>query len=359
MTYNKSWLFIVFFLLVALLATPTQGTAINAHIESYGIIEYRSNNSKLMGVDHFWWGEMNEGHFELVKNAGGNAWREHFRYSAWRDDQPLAYDPTVTFRSRMRQMMRWANERNIKIIIGTIWWESLSPPEGWSQLKANIIMNANGLGDEWIDGWGEIIRELQPYAIDVMNEPMWVYDTTYEAIMTQEQFFEAYRNFCIRTIRAWRAIKPDLICIVGGCPFWDLKPLAANPIPEPNLIYALHYYYSYDGTQPPEYSKTGKAYWEGRLDEAKTLLESELLNQGVKACEDARLQLLMEETGTCPEAPNAFVFMQDMYDFCKAHNIGVTHHALVPYPKLTAGLLNEDWVTLNDLGELWYQNMWA
>ena len=325
----------------------------NVVVKSVGTISY---HTKLMGVDHFWWGEINAGHFDLLKNCGANAWREHMRYADWRDDVPYWKDPSLTFRIQMKNFVRWGNERGIKFIVAAMALEHLT--ENWTQMKADVIMNKDGIGDEWINGWGEVIAGLQPYAIDIMNEPMWVYGTTYESTMTQEQFFEAYRQFCIRTIRAWRQLKPDLVCIVGGCPFWDLKPLAANPIPEPNLLYAVHYYYAYHGTIPDTAPAPNKAYYEGRLSEAKTLLESFLLyNEGIKACEDAGLQLLMEETGTCPEAPNAFVFMQDMYDFCKAHNIGVTHHALVPYPKATAGLLNEDWVTLNDLGKLWHQNM--
>ena len=361
MTYNKSWLFIVFSLLVPLLTTPTQGTAINAHIGSYGIIEYRSTNYKLMGVDHFWWGEINTVHFDLLENCGANAWREHIWYSSWRDDTPYWKDPSLTFRIQMRNFVRWANERGIKFIIDTAGYDGTPP--SWRQFKADVIMNKDGMGDQWINGFGEIVRELQPYAIDVMNEPMWVYGTTYEATMTQEEFFEAYRQFCIKAIRAWRQIKPDLVCIVGGCPFWDLKPLAANPIPEPNLIYAVHYYYAFDGALWEYPSESSVAYWEGRFDEAKTLLESLLLyDEGIKACEDAGLQVLMEETGTysgrgvVPYDSN-FVFMQDMYDFCKAHNIGVLHHSLNPFPKASTGLLNEDWTTLNDLGKLWHQNM--
>ena len=357
---RKSGLLIAPLLFVSLFIASSLGIVReNVVVESVGTILY---HTKLMGVDHFWWGEINAGHFDLLKNCGANAWREHIWYSSWRDDTPYWKDPSLTFRIQMRNFVRWANERGIKFIIDTAGYDGTPP--SWRQFKADVIMNKDGMGDQWINGFGEIVRELQPYAIDVMNEPMWVYGTTYEATMTQEEFFEAYRQFCIKAIRAWRQIKPDLVCIVGGCPFWDLKPLAANPIPEPNLIYAVHYYYAFDGvTQPPEYSKAGRAYWEGRFDEAKALLESFLLyDEGIKACEDAGLQLLMEETGTfsgrgvVPYDSN-FVFMQDMYDICKAHNIGVLHHSLNPFPRASTGLLNEDWTTLNDLGKLWHQNM--
>jgi hypothetical protein len=262
----------------------------------------------------------------------------------------------------MREMMQWSSVRGIRVIIMTGEWDSwdtgMTGSPSWSQFKADVIMNKDGIGDQWINGWGQVIRDLQPYAADVMNEPMGVSGTTYEPTTTYGQFVEAYRQFCVRAIDAWRLIKPDLVCVINGCPFWDLKPLAANPIPRANLIYAVHYYYANDGTLGQEPSNIDLAYWEGRLAEAKTLLESFLLNdEGVEACGNAGLDLLMEETGTCLEASNAFAFMQDMYDFCKSNNLGAIHHALVPYPKSKAGLLSEDWTTLNSLGELWSQNM--
>lgn len=279
-------------------------------------------------------------------------------YSHWRDDPSYWKNPAVTFRSRMQEMTQWASKRGIKIIIMTGGWDSWSPEPSWEQFQADIIMNKDNMGDRWINGWGEVIASLQPYAIDVMNEPMWIYGTTYQNTITQEQFFEAYRQFCMKTIDTWRTIKSDLVCIVNGCPFWDLKPIAANPIPRPNLIYAVHYYYACEGTISDTDTAANKAYYEGRLSEARILLENFLLyDEGIKALKDADLQVLMEETGTCIEAPNWNVFMQDMYDFCAAYNIGVVHHALVPYPKCPPGILNEDWITLNDLGQLWYLNM--
>jgi hypothetical protein len=343
-------------LLPVLFITSTLAIASdNKNIQSHGTISYYSPDARLMGVDHFWWGEINTALVDLVKNSGGNAWREHMIITEWEDNPSWWKDPSVTFRSRMRELMQWTSARGIKVIIATIGWDSWG---GNQQQQADTIMNESGMADQWIAAWGEIIADLKPYAIDVMNEPMWVYGTTYEATTTQEQFFEVYRSFVTKAIRAWRTIKPDLVCVVHSCPFWDLKPIAANPIPEPNIVYPIHYYYAYDGTLGPTPIASAFAYWDGRLAEAKILLEEYMLNDaGLKAAQDAGLQVLMEEVGTCLAAPNAFVFMQDMYDLCKAHNIGVTHHTLNPYPKCAAGLLNEDWLTLNDLGEIWYRNM--
>jgi hypothetical protein len=312
-----------------------------------------------MGVGHYWWGEINSTHFDLLGNCSANTWREAFFYDWWHDNSTYWADPSVTFRSKMYDMLNWSHQRGIMFYISpdalnyTEWAEG-SPDQG----KADVIMNASGKGDLWISCYGEVIRELQPDIIDVMNEPPLVDWTSYNKTVTRQQFFEEYENFVVRAINAWKTIKPDMIFDVESCPWWDLSPLVANPLNISNVIYSYHYYYSYDGTPPPDWDSASKAYWAGNLTEAKQLLDQHLLNEtGIGAALDKGMHIDMTETGACLAAPNALAFMQDMYDFCKTHDIGVLYFSLNPYPKAPTGLLNADWKTLNAMGELWSANM--
>jgi hypothetical protein len=334
-----------------------------------------------MGVDCPEWINFDEEQADLLKNAGANAIRFFFWSNEWIADPPAWTEPDnpeMHFQAKHIRIAVWLKQRGINLIIGAIGFEEGTPPEGWSQMKADVIMNADGKGDQWIAGFGDIIAKLQPYGINVMNEPQEVTGTTYAGSMTQAQFFEAYRQFVTKAVNAWRTIKPNLVAVVSGCPFWDLKPLAAKPIPLPNVVYGFHYHYCHEGVLSSGYNEPADiAYWNAttpeQLETAKAILYDQWLNPltwgpGLQNVIDAGLDLCFIEVGAGNQANNAEVWMQDVYDFCKARNIGVLQHQFRPYPRYPSGLLQEGtleqpggiwWkpVTLNSMGELWSRNM--
>ncbi|MFB3888912.1 MAG: hypothetical protein ACE14S_05425 [Candidatus Bathyarchaeia archaeon] len=368
MMRNKSTIVAAIAISMTILLASVQGSGLaqaimgDANINSYGTITYPApSTSKLMGVSHYLWGEVNASHFDLLSNCRSNVWREAFWFDSWNESTPYWRDPTITFRSKMLQMREWSHERGIKFFISpdTINYED---EDNSAQAKGDVIMNTSGKGDLWISCYGQVIRELQPDIIDVMNEPPHVSFTSYADTVTQEQFFQNYLNFVNKAVAAWTAIKPDIIFDVMGCPFWDLNPMMVKPINSSNVIYSLHYYYCLENIAPSSYdTAANRAYWAGtNLTQAKLLLENYLLNgAGIKSVLDKGYRVDMTEAGSCPEARNSFVFMQDMYDLCKKHGVGVLHFSLNPYPTASTGILNADWNTLNAMGQLWARNMAA
>jgi len=327
-----------------------------------------------MGVDGPEWINFDEAQADILKNNNANAIRLGIYSNNWINNIPAWTDPEnplMNFQAKHKRIAEWLQQRGVRLIVCADGFE-WNPPEGWVQMKADVIMNTDGKGDKWIADYGDVIVKLQPYGIHVMNEPEGVAGTTYEGTITQEQFFEAYRQFVIRAINTWRAIKPDLVAVVSGCPFYDLHPIAANPIPLPNIVYGFHRHYAHEDA--PWYPQpSDDAYWNAttpaELQTAKALLYDELLNErGFQACLNAGLELCMIEVGAGNQANNAEVWMQDVYDFCKARNIGVLQHQFRPYPIYYSGILQEGtleqpsgiwWkpVTLNSMGQLWSRNM--
>lgn len=348
---HKLALPIVTLLLLAALLIPSSLGNITSSValQSAGTILYLTND-KLMGVDFLAWFDVPLTPLtDIVKNAGGNAWRQNMISDCYTDQYWF---------STMKNLKNDLDQRGIKLIIATMGVDSWLFDFNWQE-QADIIVNVNGSGDKWINDWGNIIKALNPYAIDVMNEPMGIEGTTYAPTMTQQQFFDVYRQFVIRAIEAWRQIKPDLVCIVANCPFykpWEETGFDVNPINESNIIYSYHYYYSYDGNYPPSYLPEQIDYWEGRLSEGKKLL-GERIDSDTLPMRNKGFTVLVEETGSNVANPNALVFMQDWFDLCKERNLGVIQHALAPYPREIAGMLNEDWTTLNALGKVWARNM--
>lgn len=329
---------------------------------------------RLMGVDSLEWINFTEELADLLKSWGANATRWGIHTCTWKDN-PVAWTGTKgRVQEEFKVIFQWLKDRGIRPIVIAM-GNCQEDVVGYPQMKADVIMNHEGRGDEWITDYGDVIAKLQPWGITVMGEPHWVQDTNYKDTMTQEQFFEAYRQFVIRALNAWRQIKPDLVGIVTSCPFWDLKPMAANPIPLPNIIYKFGVHYCYEDVLPiPEWiTPATLAYWNAttpqELEAAKALQYEEFLQErGVQAMLDAGLRVDFQETGAGNKANNAEVWMQDVYDFCKARNMGVLHHNFRPYPRYPQGILQEGteeapsgiWrlpLTLNSMGELWRRNM--
>jgi len=310
-----------------------------------------------MGVVSPEWGRFSSESADLIKSVGANTVREFIVPEWWQNDISHWIDPTIKYQAKHLQIKQWLKERNIKYYMGTWGTWVWDPPEGWSNAKAKVILNIDGLQDQWINDIGQIIQVLQPDIIDVMGEPPELSDTQYAGTMTDAQYFDAYRQFVIRAIRNWRTIKPDLACVVYSIPWWYLQPMVSNPIPEPNVIYPVDFYYSYEGSYPPSYETWAIAYWEGRLTEAKSLLYNQFANTGIQEAIDAGLVVIFAEVGSHLANPNALVFMQDVYDFAKTHNMGILHECFRAYPTYGTGILNSDWTTLNQMGEVWNQNI--
>jgi len=235
-------------------------------------------------------------------------------------------------------------------IMGRNAWEQMYD---W-QWKRDLINNVGGLADEWIVDCGNIVREAQPDIITVFNEPFGDLSNGESASST---FLQKYRDFIVRAIRAWRQIKPDLIGVVQGVPFWELQTILNPPFAEPNLLYALHYYYSYEGTYPPSWEKANLAYWNGDLINAKVLLEQDWLNNmGLQAAINAGVPVFFEEVGSNTRVPNCTVFLRDAIDLIRKYNmVGFTYlcnDTSRPYPSL----FNSDG-SLNSLGQVWVDAM--
>jgi hypothetical protein len=137
-----------------------------------------------------------------------------------------------------------------------------------------------------------------------------------------------------------------------GMPFWDLKPLIdAGGIQRSNVIYALHYYYTYDGAYPASNSQVERDYWAGNLATAKAELYSDFLGDtGIQDAQNAGKTVWFEALGTNTSNPNANVFAQDAVNFCKQYGISF----------IISGASNSDnwpWIfntdgTLNSIGSI-------
>jgi hypothetical protein len=293
---------------------------------------------KLMGANLLGWGDVPSA-ASLLKSSGANSVRvtmvsKAFPVSSW----------LVNLKSQL-------DANGIKLIIGTMGindWE-FSFSQG-SQLQSDIITNVNGKGDSWRSDWSKIIQTLQPYAIDVMNEPIKGPNSN-----GYTPTLEDYKFFVQQCIQSWRSVKSDLVIIVPNYSYFDPYTIDIY-IDQPNIVYSYHDYYAYNNQYPQVWQQWAREYWNGSLTTAKSLFQQKILKD-MGALINASREIVWEEGGTNYLNPHADAYLQDWYSLCKQYNIGISTAFLEPYPRSVSGMLNSDCTTLNYMGQIWAANM--
>jgi hypothetical protein len=333
-----------------------------------GTCRAATSDSRVMGFNSFEWQHMTLQLVTLAKNSGTNTVRHQMSYKDWTNDI-IGWINGEKYQAKNLQIRQWFRDNSI-----TYWLDCMStqssPPEGYGNMQARVIFNTNGAGDAWISNWSQIIRALQPDIVGILNEPGLISGASEYPGVTQAQYYTAYRQFVIRAINAYKAIKPDLIITACSLPFYDFTAVATSPIPGVDF-YEFHDYYSFDNSYPPSYEQGQRDYWNGNLALAKTEQYNRWLYSDIhlQAMFNAGLPVIISEAGTNNLNPNYLVFMQDFYDFAKTYNLGILQHEFRAWDPILgyyeAGILNSDepgnkyasWSTLNDLGRLWANNM--
>lgn len=310
----------------------------------------------LMGIHSFRPADWTEHWFNLIKESGAGVFSIAFHADQYDQNATIT---TINgearyYKTQIFKAFAWSKARGIKIKILATW----ALGYGYSTLtwakKAEIILSED-LTNQWIAQWSRILSELYTLYGDTLFaiEPL---DECPDAALSGNPnlTFDAWYDFSVKCIGAYRAIVPNLVIYQTGIPFWDINSLANNPIPEPNIIYELHIYYF--GTR----YVWEIDYYEGRLTDAKLNLEQEILNRGMRTLLEKGLVTNCYVGGDIRWV-NAEIYLQDHYDILKKYGINAIQHNIAPwipsrgyYPM---GVLNEDSETLNSMGEVWFRNM--
>jgi hypothetical protein len=348
-------------ILAATFAQPSSGAVKTSNpIPSAGSIIYSTyTTNRLLGVDQFNIYSINQTNLNVMHQYGANAFRETAYMGDW---------TSSSYKTKIVQVNQWAKSLNMSFILGCTGtqWE---PTEGFDQMLANAIYNSTARAN-WISIYGDMIRQIQPYGVNPMNEPPVIADTSYGSSVTQAQFIKDYKNFVIACIDAWTQIKPGLVFVVEGSPFYDIASILNSPRidqsrPSTTIYYSTHYHYSYENVDPNTWGYKDDAqqgYWNAAnsadLANAKTALYNNFLhNDGISTAISLGLNIIFEEVGGNIKNPNVLAFEQDLFDFAKAYNISVLWHSWGTSGTFGIGLLTDWTPKLNPMGTVWSQNM--
>ena len=327
-----------------------------------GVISQSTNaqTSNIFGVDEGVWDYLTLADFQTMQYNHVNTFRIN-EYTSWWDANLSSAgrfgNDTIYTQAKYKQIKDWCSQTGINLEIMT-GGTDFQPPEGWSQMKADVILNLNGAQTAYINSYGDLISKIHPWAIEIMNEPPKVSDTNFTGSYTDLTFSQAYQTFCYNAISAWRTIQPNITIIVQPTPFYDFQYFAQNPVITTNEIVAFHYYYSDSGNIPPNLDflngdSANYQFWIGNFSEANRLLAPVILQViDLQPILNLGLPVMWEECGTNTADPNTNQFILAVKNFTSTYHMGVLAHS---WYYANEGFLQSDWATFNIVGQEWFQ----
>jgi hypothetical protein len=309
-------------LLIGIIVISTVGYSIYKPV-----IDNRGNiiTGRLMGANSAGrWREISVGLFDMMKNSGANTYFFDTWLNVWND---------IAYQTKVAQMRQWCKERGITFIVsicGTQW----NPPEGWNQMRGNIIFNVNGAQDYYFSISKQMVTAWQPDIWHILDEPIWE-GTQWD----QTTFFNGYRQFCSLAMQELKPLKSDMKFMATSIPFWDMHPIVTNPIP--NMDYYLYAFYYMQNFYPPSWEQGLQAYWtattSSELANAKQIQWNKWLNEvGLQECFDKGLNIVDFGGAYCMNTinrgsiPNNVQYMKDYYEFCRTYKFGSIVLTLMP-----------------------------
>jgi hypothetical protein len=216
---------------------------------------------------------------------------------------------------------------------------------------------------EFINWWTTLLSRYKNdptvAMIDLCNEPAFYKGSP--TGLTEEQIYTLWRDFCKRVIPEIQAVNPNLVISVETYGF-DMHHWTKGWIDLPNIVYAFHDYYN-SALRYPRPIKWAEAYRDGRLEEAKKLLEEDWYARYLWVPVEQNKPVWNSEIGVVygdPTIPNSLYQIRDVYQLLAKYESGlaqwVWHASMYEFPKPGAAIwylmLEYDWKTLNPIGQM-------
>jgi hypothetical protein len=292
-------------------------------------------------------------HITRGLEAGADFIRIGVAKTPWDNDSPTTYG--YGYRSHLKYIVDLCREAGAEVMVSAFSYGS------WSDMSLALrgeLMTDPNMQNAWIATFKQVINILQPDYIEMMNEPPPARRTN--TGMTDAQLFARYHNFMEESAAAYLGLGTGVTIAVQSQPFWDMRPIAANPLSVP-AVYTFHEYCIPQKTNVPiqEALAAGKVATAARLWEDNIRL-SDMQGRlpktgvGVQSLLNAGLPTLCTECGSTLPTPNRREWMQIHYDLMEDLGIGYSQHSINTNAggSHNFGMLKSDG-TFNDIGAHW------
>ena len=293
--------------------------------------------------------------YDWLKRIGVNLVRQQINMLYWNDNINVTdvNGVTKTYQQLVDDIVQWCLERGIYVELD---WAS-DRQEMMQDAKKPYLQDPVGSG--WIDFLVELATRYKDYPnvwICPMNEP--------PATVTE------WRNAVSQAIQGIRSVAPNIMILVQpSTATWNpVDDFSGNLLPFPNIVYGYHHYYYADLGSLAGYdwppNPYAQAYHNGRLEEAKALLEQKLVNECFRLMDEG-VPVVVDEFGVDTgddenPRPNWDVEIKDLYEIMNKYKVPFAQWAwhgewdINPDPnrRIKNTMLYGDCSKLNILGEL-------
>lgn len=293
--------------------------------------------------------------FEIAAQAGANI----IRFGLNMEDTF-----NTKYQDMVKQAVQWCKELGMWCNI-----EFHAPDSGGGQGEywMPVLLDPEGTGfyEAWEIWAQEFQNESTVCAFGLMSEPPPEGTNGY----TYEELEAMWRPIVVEAIHRIHAINPNVLIFVDNIQWSsDLHQFIENPLNEPNVVYCLHRYYHFDWyTNHLPYAN---AYASGDFETGYNLMKQFYYDKGFKLL-DMGYPVIMEEFGCYredPESPyepktadpNYLIQINETYKLFREWQAGYTQFSLggkVEGYTRHYTMLTDDWSTLNEVGEIWRENL--
>jgi len=192
-----------------------------------------------------WAAKAQEYYFDMYKEAGFKTvripitWKNHFGTSS-------PFTINATFLSRIEEVVNWGLERDMYVIINVHHDEWIKNTETFNAQKPRFDALWEQLSERFKDYPEELFFEI-------INEPHYEVGTVSKSL-TQTQLNELNSS----TLDIIRAKNPTRITIYGGKQWSSASDLQVAAVPDPQDVYLMGYFHSYD---PWSFAGESKGTW--------------------------------------------------------------------------------------------------
>jgi endo-1,4-beta-mannosidase len=208
-------------------------------------------------------------------------------------------------------------------------------------------------GVGWLDWVKMLAGRWKEYTamigFQIWAEPAWGTETDYEVLM------QKWSAFSLANARAIHSINPNALVFVVGAGYYAHKEVpdyyVDNPLPEPNIVYAWQDYYMHQSDLISAYNTQNYTY-------ARQKMEEWFINKAFKM---NFAPTMLTEFGFSKSRPTQdwnveLHAIQDWYDIQRKYQQSWTQWVWWTSNQ-DLGLLESDWRTLTETGQLVVQNL--
>lgn len=315
---------------------------------------------------------------DLVANAGANHIRLQINKEPW-DSGDTTNIYGIPYRDYIKQLVQEMHDVGIYVRMELAQYGcSVSNPDHVCSANAKIQMVRDThpvvSSQDWID-WGTEVLQYIP-EIDMITNIDEPSSKTAQLEENAPYFSDDWREFCIRCIEAWRAVRPNVAICVMGAPFYYLDQFflgggtledggiyinRKGPLPYENIYYGFHRpYYTGWGSTFSNY------YYAGDLTTGRSALRNNLdvkmkplIDLGEEVILTASVAYSIRSRDDPFPPVNWQACMKDTYDWCLDRGVhqeqygATTNWWNVFQSERTEILGAEEYMDWNSVGQYW------